>query len=139
MKVQCYHFTKNGTASALAEKMARHFQLKCDKIPPSFQPEREAVVFIITEPDSAPESALLKFLNTLTVDKTKTVAFAMIGGGDKGLDKMKAAIADDKVKIHDDVFMCNVQKKMFKGKFVSDEDTQKAIDWAQNIIDSLRS
>ena len=139
MKVQCYHFTKNGTASALAEKMARHFQLKCDKIPPSFQPDREAVVFVITEPDSAPESALLKFLNTLTTDKTRNVAFAMIGGGDKGLDKMKAAIKDEKVNILDNVFMCGVQKKLFKGKFVADEDVQKAIDWAQGIIDGLRA
>lgn len=137
MKVQCYHFTKDGTASAVAEKMARHFNLKCDKIPPSFQPEREVVVYIITEPDGQPESALIKFLNTLTTAKTKSVAFALIGGGDKGLDKMKAAVTDPGVKIHDDVFSCGVQKKLFKGKFVEDADVEKAIEWAGRVYDSM--
>ncbi len=137
MKVQCYHFTKDGTSSAVAEKLARHFQIKCDKIPPSFQPDHEFVVYIITEPDSAPESALLKFLGTLTTAKTKSVAFAMIGGGDKGLDKMKAAIKDDKVQIHENVFTCGVQKKLFKGKFVDEADVQKAISWAEDIYNSM--
>ena len=138
MKVQCYHFTKNGTASGLAEQMARHFQLKCDKIPPSFQPEREHIVFVITEPDSAPESALIKFLNTLTTAKTRNVAFCFCGEGDKGLDKMKAAIEDKGVNIISDTLIVPVQKKLFKGKFVADEDAKKAITWAEGIIESLR-
>lgn len=137
MKVQCYHFTKNGTASGLAEKMARHFQLKCDKIPPSFQPEKEHIVFIITEPDSAPESALIKFLNTLTTAKTRNVAFIMVGEDTKGLDKLKAAIKDEGVHIFDDTYLCPVQKKLFKGKFVEDGEASKAIAWAEAQIESL--
>lgn len=139
MKVQCYHFTKNGTSASLAEKVSRHFQLKCDKIPPSFQPDHEAVVFIMTEPDSQPESALIKFLNTITKDKTKTIAFAMVGTSTKGLDKIKAAVNDEDITIHDEVFTCGFQKKLFKGKSISDEDVQNCIKWMDKIIESMHA
>ena len=134
MKIQSYYYDATGKAYTIAERIARENRVKVDKVPPAYQPEREAVVFVTIESGNAPEP-VTKFLKTLTPAKTKSVAFCIVGKNLDGLDVMKEAVKDTGVKVHENVYECHVVKPgLFKKAKLTQEQIDHAITWSEEIM-----
>ncbi len=139
MKLQSYYFDATGKAYMIAERIAREYRVKADKMPPAYQPEREAVLFITIESGNAPEP-VTKFLKTLTVAKAKSVAFCIVGKNLDGLDTMKEALKDTGVKIHDNVYECHVEKPgLFKKAKLTQEQIDHAIVWTEEVLEAQQN
>ena len=135
MKLQCYHIDRSGYAFAVCEKAAEKYQIKTDVVPPGYQPEREAVVFLMLDCGYI-ESKVLNFCKALTTSKTKTVALAVFGKNEGGLDKLKAAVEESGVPVHEEIFKCTIEKKGLFGKAkITDAQIQECLTWMDTIID----
>ncbi len=138
MKLQSYYFDATGKAYQIAERIAREYRVKADKIPPAYQPEREAVLFITVESGNVPEP-VTKFLRTLTPAKTRSVAFCIVGKNLNGLDTMKDALKGIDVKIHENVYECHVEKAgLFKKAKLTQEQIDHAIVWTEEVLASMQ-
>lgn len=135
MKLQCYHITRSGYAMAVCERAAAKYQIKTDRVPPGYQPEREAVVFILLDAGYV-ESTVLNFCKSLNTSKTKSVALAVLGKDEEGLDSLKEAIETTGVPIHEEIFKATIHKGgLFKKAKISDEQINDCLAWMDRILD----
>ena len=137
MKVQSYYFDATGKAYQIAERIAKQYQCKADKVPPAYQPEREIVIFITVESGNTPEP-VTKFLKTMTPAKARSVAFCIVGKNLDGLETMKEAIKGTGVAVVDDVYECHVVKPgLFKKAQLTNEQIEGSIVWTERVLAAL--
>ena len=137
MKVQSYYFDATGKAYQIAERIAKQYQCKADKVPPAYQPEREIVIFITVESGNTPEP-VTKFLKTMTPAKARSVAFCIVGKNLDGLETMKEAVKDTGVAVVDDVYECHVVKPgLFKKAQLTNEQIEGSIAWTERVLAAL--
>ena len=135
MKLQSFYYarTKSGNAQAIAEKIAREYKLKADQIPPAYQPEREAIVFLTFDSGKV-DSKLRSFCRSLTPNKARNVALAVIGPNDEGLDELTALIETTGVNVLNNVYRVNVKTGLFSKGKISDEQLEGSLKWASDNI-----
>lgn len=133
MKLQSFYYSNNGNAKAISEKIAREYKLKADQIPPAYQPEREAIVFIAFESGKL-EPKLVNFCKSLTPAKTKNVAISIVGADTKGLDELKALVAATGVNVIDNVYTATVKGGLFSKGKISDEQVEAGLQWAHSVV-----
>jgi len=136
MKLQSFYYSKNGNAKAISEKIAREYKLKADQIPPAYQPEREAIVFIAFESGKI-EPKLGSFCRSLTPAKTKNVALAVVGPNTQGVDELKAIIEPTGVRVLDNVYTATVKGGLFSKGKITEEQVEAGLQWAHSVVASV--
>jgi len=134
MKIQSYYFNKKSeNAQKVAERIAREYTVKADQLPPAYQPEREAVLFITFESGKVDEK-LSKFCKSLNVNKAKTVAFGVVGKDKEGLDELKKIVTDCGLSVWDDVYFAEMKGGLFSKGKLTDEQLSAGLAWAKGIV-----
>jgi len=69
---------KQGNPEVLAEKIAREYKCKSDKIPPAYPCDNERLVFIVFEGYKKPDKKLVAFCKDLSTARAQNVALVVI-------------------------------------------------------------
>lgn len=134
MKLQSYAFSPTGNGNKIAEVIATEYRLKADKIPPAYQPEREAVVFISVDSGKA-DAKLLNFVKSLTPAKAKSVAFSVCGPDTAIAAELKAIVTAAGIKVYDNDYHAAMKFGMFGSKLkITNDQLKGVLEWAKAII-----
>ena len=135
IKMTVLYKGKAGNASEMAEAIGRSQQAKIDQIPPAYNMENQKLVVICVEGGKKADSDVMKFISNLNPGRVKNIAIVCIGSEYGCVDEMKAS-AEKLGVVVGNVKQVEVKGGLFKKSAVSDEDIQKAIAWAGNIIEN---
>ena len=135
MKLQSYYFSDSGNAKALAAAIAKEYSLKVDQIPPAYQPDRDAIVFISFDSGSVADK-LRNFCRSLTPAKAKNVALAVVGKNDAGLSEVQKLLEGVGVNVFPDFYRCTLKSGLFSKGKISEEQVAEGVAWAKKLVDS---
>lgn len=136
MKIQSLYFSKAGNSKEVADKIARVYKCKSDQIPPAYQPEREAVVFISMEPGKL-DAKLVNFCKSLTPAKTKNIAICVVGTDVTGGEELKGIVSGTGVNVIEVHHLAIKKAGIFGKAKVTDADINSALEWAAGIVKGL--
>lgn len=137
MKMQSLYFSKNdaGNPQVIADKIAREFQCKCDKIPPAYPAERELLVCITFESGKIPKP-LGDFVKNITPERAQNVGFIVVGPDTTGLDDLRNLVSANGVKVVDPLHI-TVKSGMFSKGKITESDVKTAVEWARKNVGTL--
>ena len=132
------HFSPGGVAEALSQAIARSQKASCDKIPPAYPCEKEKLLFIGIECKGAkPHKNLVDLCKDMSTDRAKNIAFYVVGGGMAGIEELKKIVEGKGINVVAPIHQNSAKLNLFgKGK-ATDADIKAAVDWAQQVVDSL--
>ncbi len=134
MKAKSLHFSKHGIVQPAASEIGRVFQCVCDQIPPAYPCEGEKVVFVGVESSGKLPGPVEHFCSDLNPTRTKNVAFYLVNGNPDMLKDIQSVLEGHGVHMVEDVLTLEVKSSFFKKGSLTDADVQKALDWAQNVV-----
>ena len=141
MKMRALYFSKAENAESVMKAVAADQNCHCDKIPPAYPCEREALVFICVEADKdvADEkvTALVKDLNT---ERTKNVAFILVSsnGSTAAINSLKDMVTKNGIGVVGETLVLPAKKGLFKQGKLEDGAVDKAKKWAKDIVASMQ-
>ena len=138
MKAKSFHLSKKGLAQQVASELGRVYECVCDKLPPAYPCDGEKIVFVGLEMSGHLDKAAESFLKDLNPARARNVAIYVINasGSTDGLEGITKTLEDKGVHVAGKPLGLAVKGGLFKKSAVSDEDIQKAIAWAGNIIEN---
>ena len=138
MKAKSLHFSKSGCVQEIAAELGRVYECVCDKIPPAYPCEGEKVVFVGVEMNGRLDKQVESFCRDLTPARAKNVALYIVNnnGNTSGLDDIKATVENKGVHFVDDILGISVKSGLFKKGKPTEEDIQKVVNWAKDVIEN---
>lgn len=136
-KMQVFYSSKAGNTERMAQAIARAQGTKSDQIPPAYPVEGQKLIMIGLELGKGSADKQVKdFINDLKPERTKNVAF-FVTGNTAGLAELKTLLEQKQVNVLDNIFACEVKSGLFKSGKITDGDLQAAVNWAEQVVDSL--
>lgn len=137
MKAKALHFSKKELASEVSAELGRVYECVNDKIPPAYPCENEKVVFVGVEMSGRLDKKVEAFLKDLNPTRTKNVAFYTVNkdGSTAGFEAITKVLEANGVNVVAPVYNVKCVSSLFKSS-VSDEEIQKAVAWAKDVIDN---
>jgi len=137
-KMRILHYSPAGNAEALANSIARSQQANADKIPPAYPCENEKLLFIGVElKGSSVHKNVSDFCKDLNPNRSKNVAFFVVGGDASGVEELKKTVTANGLAVVGDTHVCAAKGGFLKKAKISDADVTAAVAWAGKIVDSL--
>lgn len=137
MKAKSFHFSKKDLASEVSSELGRVYECVSDKIPPAYPCENEKIAFIGVEMKGRLDKRVEAFLKDLNTGRTKNVAFYAVNkdGDTVGFENISKILEDKGVHV------AGIHGVKCSGGFlqkskVSDEEIQKAVEWAHDVIEN---
>ncbi len=137
-KMRALQYSKNTGAFEIATAIAKAQDIqKVDRIPPDYNLEGEKLAFICVDCGKKVDAQVDSFVNFLTTDRVKNVAFIGVGTDTadamNGLASKAKGIGINVVGITE----CTVKSSLFKKGKPTDSDITKMVDWADKLVNSL--
>ena len=138
-KMRALYFSPSGNAEKVARAISKAQEAVCDQIPPAYPSENEKLLFIGLETKgSSANKVVLDLCRDLTPARAKNVAFFAVGSGNfSAVDELKNIVKGKGIDVIGDTCECTVKGGLFKQGKISDEEVQKAVAWAEKLVDSL--
>lgn len=138
MKVKSMHYSKNGNAMKIAQRLGEIYRCVSDQIPPAYPCETEKIIFIGIDTDKKIEKPVVDFCKDLTPQRAKNVAFYVISGTGNvsELDAVKSTLKANGVNVAGDTLVINVKNSLFSKGKISDADIETAVKWAEDIAEN---
>ena len=135
IKMKIFHYPETGKMATFANGLSAEFDVKCDKIPPAYNCDKERLLIagISTGKSFSPDLSM--FLRGLTKDQVQNVAI-FTDSKDDVIEAMKANIEGAGAKV--------VDVKKVKGSFlpflsgVKPEEMAELKAWANSVIESIK-
>ena len=139
-KMRAMYYPETGNAEKVALAIAKDQAIdrdRIDRIPPAYPCEKERLLFIGVElKGSSVPKAVADLCKDLKPERAKNVAFYAIGSGSfEKMNAVRQVVQEKGVNVVGSTFECP-STGLFK-KTIADEDVNKAVAWASEIVESL--
>ena len=135
IKMKIFHYPENGKMATFASGLSAEFDVKCDKIPPAYNCDKERLLIAGISTGKNFSADLSMFLRGLTKDQVQNVAI-FTDSKDDVIEAMKANIEGAGATV--------VDVKKVKGsilpflKGVKPEEMAELTAWAHTVIENLK-
>ncbi len=135
IKMKIFHYPENGKMATFANGLSEEFDVKCDKIPPAYNCDKDRLLIAGISTGKNFSADLSMFLRGLTKDQVQNVAI-FTDSTDEVIAAMKANIETAGAKV--------VDVKKVKGNFlpflkgVKPEEMADLKAWANTVIENLK-
>ncbi len=135
IKMKILHYPESGKMATFANGLSQEFDIKCDKIPPAYNCDKDRLLIAGISSGKNFSSSLSMFLRGLSKDRVQNVAI-FTDSNDEAIAAMKATIESAGATV--------VDIKKVKGSFlpflknVKPEEMADLKAWANAVIENLK-
>ena len=142
LKMRFLYFSGKGKMKSIAEAVKNEFDLSqnanaIDIIPPAYSCENERLVILAVSGKGEPDDILRRFCSELNKKKAQNIAL-LVDGDEKLANKLLETLVAAGSNVNTDVLYFKIGGLPFLGGKVTDEETQKLLDWAHNVVNNLQ-
>ena len=125
---------KQGNPETIAEKIAREYKCKSDKIPPAYPCDNERLVFIVFEKYGKLDKKLIAFCKDLSTFRAQNVALVAISNdGSTDCPELEEIFKANGVNVAGKKGLA-IKKGLFSKAKASEEDKNAAFAFAKEVI-----
>lgn len=135
IKMKILHYPENGKMATFASGLSEVYDVKCDKIPPAYNCDKERLLIAGISSKKNFSDDLSMFLRGLTKEQVQNVAI-FTDSKDDAIDAMKAAIESAGAKVVDVKKVKGAPLPFLKGVKAEEMEDLKA--WANTVIENIK-
>ena len=135
IKMKIFHYPENGKMATFANGLSQDFDVKCDKIPPAYNCDKDRLLIagIASKKNFADDLSM--FLRGLSKDRVQNVAI-FTPSDDEAIAAMKAAIEGAGANVVDVKKVKGSPLPFLKGVKAEEMEDLKA--WAKGVVENLK-
>ena len=142
LKMRFLYYSNKAKIKAMAELVKSEFNLEqnhnaIDIIPPAYSCENERLVILAVSGKGEPDDILRRFCSELNKKKAQNIAL-LVDGDEKLANKLLETLVAAGSNVNTDVLYFKIGGLPFLGGKVTDEEKQKLLDWAHNVVNNLQ-